>query len=164
MSFSRINNGGQMQPGQVPPNQNFLNRPPGPIPVTHGNVQQQVNQQCFPLSSLPCPALSLSLWPCALTPFVFLLGLRWNVHAVLNPPRPLFSVPLFLPQSVVVGLPSVSQVTLMEDQQRQNNMVRIRNTIIHACMHTHRTMFPCKHRISPLDFLPFHHLVNRAVC
>ncbi|XP_076852706.1 mediator of RNA polymerase II transcription subunit 25 isoform X2 [Brachyhypopomus gauderio] len=27
--------------GQVPPNQNFLNRPPGPIPVTHGNVQQQ---------------------------------------------------------------------------------------------------------------------------
>ncbi|XP_016104454.1 mediator of RNA polymerase II transcription subunit 25 isoform X5 [Sinocyclocheilus grahami] len=31
----------QMQPGQVPPNQNFLNRPPGPIPVTHGNVQQQ---------------------------------------------------------------------------------------------------------------------------
>uniref|UniRef100_A0A8C1YUR8 Mediator of RNA polymerase II transcription subunit 25 n=1 Tax=Cyprinus carpio TaxID=7962 RepID=A0A8C1YUR8_CYPCA len=53
--------------GQVPPNQNFLNRPPGPIPVTHGNVQQQ---------------------------------------------------------SVVVGLPSVSQVTLMEDQQRQNNMLR----------------------------------------
>ncbi|XP_016104453.1 mediator of RNA polymerase II transcription subunit 25 isoform X4 [Sinocyclocheilus grahami] len=32
----------QMQPGQVPPNQNFLNRPPGPIPVTHGNVQQQL--------------------------------------------------------------------------------------------------------------------------
>uniref|UniRef100_A0A8C1VJD1 Mediator of RNA polymerase II transcription subunit 25 n=2 Tax=Cyprinus carpio TaxID=7962 RepID=A0A8C1VJD1_CYPCA len=31
-----------MQPGQVPPNQNFLNRPPGPIPVTHGNVQQQL--------------------------------------------------------------------------------------------------------------------------
>uniref|UniRef100_A0A8C1VF80 Mediator of RNA polymerase II transcription subunit 25 n=1 Tax=Cyprinus carpio TaxID=7962 RepID=A0A8C1VF80_CYPCA len=56
-----------MQPGQVPPNQNFLNRPPGPIPVTHGNVQQQ---------------------------------------------------------SVVVGLPSVSQVILMEDQQRQNNMLR----------------------------------------
>lgn len=56
-----------MQPGQVPSNQNFLNRPPGPIPVTHGNVQQQ---------------------------------------------------------SVVVGLPSVSQVTLMEDQQRQNNMLR----------------------------------------
>uniref|UniRef100_A0A8C2D540 Mediator of RNA polymerase II transcription subunit 25 n=1 Tax=Cyprinus carpio TaxID=7962 RepID=A0A8C2D540_CYPCA len=60
-----MNNAVQMQPGQVPPNQNFLNRPPGPIPVTHGNVQQQ---------------------------------------------------------SVVVGLPSVSQVTLMEDQQRQNNM------------------------------------------
>ncbi|XP_077068758.1 mediator of RNA polymerase II transcription subunit 25 isoform X1 [Siphateles boraxobius] len=56
-----------MQPGQVPSNQNFLNRPPGPIPVTHGNVQQQ---------------------------------------------------------SVVVGLPSVSQVTLIEDQQRQNNMLR----------------------------------------
>ncbi|XP_055050017.2 mediator of RNA polymerase II transcription subunit 25 isoform X4 [Misgurnus anguillicaudatus] len=62
-----MNNAAQMQPGQVPPNQNFLNRPPGPIPVTHGNVQQQ---------------------------------------------------------SVVVGLPSVSQVTLMEDQQRQNNMLR----------------------------------------
>ncbi|XP_016315055.1 mediator of RNA polymerase II transcription subunit 25-like isoform X5 [Sinocyclocheilus anshuiensis] len=36
-----MNNTVQMQPGQVPPNQNFLNRPPGPIPVTHGNVQQQ---------------------------------------------------------------------------------------------------------------------------
>ncbi|XP_052408837.1 mediator of RNA polymerase II transcription subunit 25 isoform X4 [Carassius gibelio] len=60
-----MNSAVQMQPGQVPPNQNFLNRPPGPIPVTLGNVQQQ---------------------------------------------------------SVVVGLPSVSQVILMEDQQRQNNM------------------------------------------
>uniref|UniRef100_A0A671LAN3 Mediator of RNA polymerase II transcription subunit 25 n=1 Tax=Sinocyclocheilus anshuiensis TaxID=1608454 RepID=A0A671LAN3_9TELE len=59
-----MNNAVQMQPGQVPPNQNFLNRPPGPIPVTHGNVQQQVKQQCFPLSSLPCPALSLSLALC----------------------------------------------------------------------------------------------------
>ncbi|XP_016315054.1 mediator of RNA polymerase II transcription subunit 25-like isoform X4 [Sinocyclocheilus anshuiensis] len=37
-----MNNTVQMQPGQVPPNQNFLNRPPGPIPVTHGNVQQQL--------------------------------------------------------------------------------------------------------------------------
>lgn len=37
-----MNNAAQMQPGQVPPNQNFLNRPPGPIPVTHGNVQQQL--------------------------------------------------------------------------------------------------------------------------
>ncbi|XP_059411899.1 mediator of RNA polymerase II transcription subunit 25-like isoform X5 [Carassius carassius] len=36
-----MNNAVQMQPGQVPPNQNFLNRPPGPIPVTLGNVQQQ---------------------------------------------------------------------------------------------------------------------------
>ncbi|XP_026064063.1 mediator of RNA polymerase II transcription subunit 25 isoform X1 [Carassius auratus] len=62
-----MNSAVQMQPGQVPPNQNFLNRPPGPIPVTLGNVQQQ---------------------------------------------------------SVVVGLPSVSQVILMEDQQRQNNMLR----------------------------------------
>ncbi|XP_033999736.1 mediator of RNA polymerase II transcription subunit 25 isoform X5 [Trematomus bernacchii] len=33
---------GPMQPGQVAPNQNFLNRPPGPIPVSHGNVQQQM--------------------------------------------------------------------------------------------------------------------------
>ncbi|KAK2916289.1 hypothetical protein Q8A67_000663 [Cirrhinus molitorella] len=37
-----MSNAVQMQPGQVPPNQNFLNRPPGPIPVTHGNVQQQL--------------------------------------------------------------------------------------------------------------------------
>uniref|UniRef100_A0A3B1KIU9 Mediator of RNA polymerase II transcription subunit 25 n=1 Tax=Astyanax mexicanus TaxID=7994 RepID=A0A3B1KIU9_ASTMX len=46
-----------MQTGQVPPNQNFLNRPPGPIPVTHGNVQQQraaatANQQP-PVSGAP---------------------------------------------------------------------------------------------------------------
>uniref|UniRef100_A0A3P9HAX2 Mediator of RNA polymerase II transcription subunit 25 n=1 Tax=Oryzias latipes TaxID=8090 RepID=A0A3P9HAX2_ORYLA len=56
-------------PGQVPPNQNFLNRAPGPIPVSHGNVQ---------------------------------------------------------PQSVVVGMPPVSQVSIMEEQQRQNNMMTIR--------------------------------------
>ncbi|XP_008296616.1 mediator of RNA polymerase II transcription subunit 25 isoform X3 [Stegastes partitus] len=63
--------GGPMQPGQVPPNQNFLNRPPGPIPVSHGNVQ---------------------------------------------------------PQSVVVGMPPVSQVSMMEEQQRQNNMMTMRAT------------------------------------
>uniref|UniRef100_A0AAR2L7E4 Mediator of RNA polymerase II transcription subunit 25 n=1 Tax=Pygocentrus nattereri TaxID=42514 RepID=A0AAR2L7E4_PYGNA len=34
-----------MQSGQVPSNQNFLNRPPGPIPVTHGNVQQQLTMR-----------------------------------------------------------------------------------------------------------------------
>lgn len=60
---------GPMQPGQVPPNQNFLNRAPGPIPVSHGNVQQQ---------------------------------------------------------SVVVGMPPVSQVSMMEEQQRQNNMMAMR--------------------------------------
>ncbi|XP_026213878.1 mediator of RNA polymerase II transcription subunit 25 isoform X2 [Anabas testudineus] len=60
---------GPMQPGQVPQNQNFLNRPPGPIPVSHGNVQQQ---------------------------------------------------------SVVVGMPPVSQVSMMEEQQRQNNMMTMR--------------------------------------
>ncbi|XP_023654356.1 mediator of RNA polymerase II transcription subunit 25 isoform X2 [Paramormyrops kingsleyae] len=58
---------GAMPQGPVPPNQNFLNRPSGPIPVSHGNVQQQ---------------------------------------------------------SVVSGLPPVSQVTMMEDQQRQSNMMR----------------------------------------
>uniref|UniRef100_A0A3P8TVR6 Mediator of RNA polymerase II transcription subunit 25 n=1 Tax=Amphiprion percula TaxID=161767 RepID=A0A3P8TVR6_AMPPE len=63
--------GGPMQPGQVPQNQNFLNRPPGPIPVSHGNVQ---------------------------------------------------------PQSVVVGMPPVSQVSMMEEQQRQNNMMTMRAT------------------------------------
>ncbi|KAK2833054.1 hypothetical protein Q5P01_016943 [Channa striata] len=61
--------GGPMQTGQVPPNQNFLNRPPGPIPISHGNVQQQ---------------------------------------------------------SVVVGMPPVSQVSMMEEQQRQNNMMTMR--------------------------------------
>ncbi|XP_034567940.1 mediator of RNA polymerase II transcription subunit 25 isoform X4 [Notolabrus celidotus] len=63
--------GGPMQPGQVAPNQNFLNRPPGPIQVSHGNVQQQ---------------------------------------------------------SVVVGMPPVSQVSMMEEQQRQNNMMTMRAT------------------------------------
>ncbi|KAK2893486.1 hypothetical protein Q8A73_015970 [Channa argus] len=61
--------GGPMQPGQVAPNSNFLNRPPGPIPISHGNVQQQ---------------------------------------------------------SVVVGMPPVSQVSMMEEQQRQNNMMTMR--------------------------------------
>lgn len=37
--------GGPMQPGQVAPNQNFLNRPPGPIPVSHGNVQPQMTMR-----------------------------------------------------------------------------------------------------------------------
>uniref|UniRef100_A0AAQ6APF6 Mediator of RNA polymerase II transcription subunit 25 n=1 Tax=Amphiprion ocellaris TaxID=80972 RepID=A0AAQ6APF6_AMPOC len=32
-------------PGQVPQNQNFLNRPPGPIPVSHGNVQPQMTMR-----------------------------------------------------------------------------------------------------------------------
>uniref|UniRef100_A0A3B3Q9S9 Mediator of RNA polymerase II transcription subunit 25 n=1 Tax=Paramormyrops kingsleyae TaxID=1676925 RepID=A0A3B3Q9S9_9TELE len=32
----------QHRTGPVPPNQNFLNRPSGPIPVSHGNVQQQM--------------------------------------------------------------------------------------------------------------------------
>uniref|UniRef100_A0A7N8WSM1 Mediator of RNA polymerase II transcription subunit 25 n=1 Tax=Mastacembelus armatus TaxID=205130 RepID=A0A7N8WSM1_9TELE len=59
----------QRAPGQVPPNQNFLNRPPGPIPVSHGNVPQQ---------------------------------------------------------SVVVGMPPVSQVSMMEEQQRQNTMMTMR--------------------------------------
>ena len=40
-----MGNAGQMQSSQVPSNQTFLNRPPGPIPVTHGNVQQQVTNQ-----------------------------------------------------------------------------------------------------------------------
>uniref|UniRef100_I3JTV4 Mediator of RNA polymerase II transcription subunit 25 n=1 Tax=Oreochromis niloticus TaxID=8128 RepID=I3JTV4_ORENI len=36
---------GPMQPNQVPPNQNFINRAPGPIPVSHGNVQQQMTMR-----------------------------------------------------------------------------------------------------------------------
>ncbi|XP_056870699.1 mediator of RNA polymerase II transcription subunit 25 isoform X1 [Takifugu flavidus] len=64
--------GAPMQPGQVAPNQNFLNRPPGPIPVSHGNVQQQ---------------------------------------------------------PVVVGMPPVSQVSLMEEQQRQSSMMSMRAAV-----------------------------------
>lgn len=46
--------GGPMQPGQVAPNQNFLNRPPGPIPVSHGNVQQQMTMRAAgPTSQQP---------------------------------------------------------------------------------------------------------------
>ncbi|XP_068435481.1 mediator of RNA polymerase II transcription subunit 25 isoform X3 [Clinocottus analis] len=66
---AQLGGAGPMQPVQVAPNQNFLNRPPGPIPVSHGSVQQQ---------------------------------------------------------SVVVGMPPVSQVSMMEEQQRQNNMMAMR--------------------------------------
>ncbi|KAJ8402511.1 hypothetical protein AAFF_G00365940 [Aldrovandia affinis] len=66
-----MNSAGSMQQAVVPPNQNFLNRPQGPIPVSHGNVQQQ---------------------------------------------------------SVVSGMPPVSQVTMMEDQQRQSNLLRVAAT------------------------------------
>lgn len=37
--------GGPMAPGQVQQNQNFLNRPAGPIPVSHGGVQQQMTMR-----------------------------------------------------------------------------------------------------------------------
>ncbi|KAI5619725.1 mediator of RNA polymerase II transcription subunit 25 isoform X3 [Silurus asotus] len=67
-----MGNTGQMQSTQVPQNQNFLNRPPGQIPVTHGNVQ---------------------------------------------------------PQPVVVGMAPVSQVTMMDEQQRQNNMLTMRGAV-----------------------------------
>lgn len=40
-----MGNPGQMQATQVPPNQNFLNRPPGQIPVTHGSVQPQMTMR-----------------------------------------------------------------------------------------------------------------------
>ncbi|XP_060758239.1 mediator of RNA polymerase II transcription subunit 25 isoform X2 [Neoarius graeffei] len=67
-----MGNAAQMQSNQVQPNQNFLNRPPGQIPVTHGNVQ---------------------------------------------------------PQPVVVGMAPVSQVTMMDEQQRQNNMLTMRGAV-----------------------------------
>lgn len=45
VSMQQLGGGGApMQPGQVAPNQNFLNRAPGPIPVSHSNVQQQVRE------------------------------------------------------------------------------------------------------------------------
>ncbi|CAL8266204.1 unnamed protein product, partial [Gadus morhua 'NCC'] len=62
---------GPMPPGQVPPNQNFLNRANVPLPVAHSNVQQQ---------------------------------------------------------SVVAGMPPSSQVTLMEEQQRQATLMTMRAT------------------------------------
>ncbi|XP_061081189.1 mediator of RNA polymerase II transcription subunit 25 isoform X2 [Conger conger] len=66
-----MNSAAGMQQGVVPPNQNFLNRPQGPIAVSHGNVQQQ---------------------------------------------------------SVVSGMAPVSQVAMMEDQQRQSNLLRVAAT------------------------------------
>ncbi|XP_029294218.1 mediator of RNA polymerase II transcription subunit 25 isoform X4 [Cottoperca gobio] len=42
---AQLGGAGPMQPGQVAPNQNFLNRPPGPIPVSHGNIQQQMTMR-----------------------------------------------------------------------------------------------------------------------
>lgn len=42
---AQLGGAGPMQAGQVAPNQNFLNRPPGPIPVSHGNVQQQMTMR-----------------------------------------------------------------------------------------------------------------------
>ncbi|XP_030646598.1 mediator of RNA polymerase II transcription subunit 25 isoform X2 [Chanos chanos] len=47
---------GQMQPGQVQPNPNFINRAPGPIPVTHGNVQQQLTIRTAAAASQQPPA------------------------------------------------------------------------------------------------------------
>lgn len=127
-----------MQPGQVPPNQNFLNRPPGPIPVSHGNVQPQVYAftlcwhvcLCFHISS-PLTLLvvgTLTAW----VPTDFLHALLVTLPAVSSFIFSYFhhSSPLFLfsglscVQSVVVGMPPVSQVSMMEEQQRQNNMVR----------------------------------------
>ncbi|KAM9393033.1 mediator of RNA polymerase II transcription subunit 25 isoform 5-T5 [Pholidichthys leucotaenia] len=50
--------GAPMAPGVVPPNQNFLNRPagpgPGPIPVSHGSIQQQMTMRAAgPTSQQP---------------------------------------------------------------------------------------------------------------
>uniref|UniRef100_A0A4W4EEH1 Mediator of RNA polymerase II transcription subunit 25 n=1 Tax=Electrophorus electricus TaxID=8005 RepID=A0A4W4EEH1_ELEEL len=44
-----------MQSGQVPPNQNFLNRPSGPIPVTHSNVQQQLTMRAAATANQQTP-------------------------------------------------------------------------------------------------------------
>ncbi|XP_069047887.1 mediator of RNA polymerase II transcription subunit 25 isoform X3 [Lepisosteus oculatus] len=62
-----------MQPGSVQSNQGFLNKPGGPIPVSHSTVQQQL------------PAQSVSGIP-----------------------------------------PTVSQVSMMDDQQRQPNLLQMR--------------------------------------
>lgn len=158
MSFSRMNNAGQMQPGQVPSNQNFLNRPPGPIPVTHGNVQQQVNQQCFFPSLLSPALLSLSV------------SLALCTHPVCISPRPEMecaccskpssSPPLCpsLSASVCGGGLALRQSghtdggpaeTKQHGENQKHNYTR---------MHAHRQDHDsCKHRISPLYFLPFQH-------
>ncbi|TWW70350.1 Mediator of RNA polymerase II transcription subunit 25 [Takifugu flavidus] len=96
--------GAPMQPGQVAPNQNFLNRPPGPIPVSHGNVQQQHSEAvCFFSSSPPSSSSSSHL------------HLLSGLSCVLQP--------------VVVGMPPVSQVSLMEEQQRQSSMMSMRAAV-----------------------------------
>lgn len=47
--------GGQMAPGQVQQNQNFLNRPAGPIPVSHGGVQQQMTMRAAGTANQQAP-------------------------------------------------------------------------------------------------------------
>lgn len=123
-----------MQPGQVPPNQNFLNRAPGPIPVSHGNVQQQVGR---PSRCLHVHAGSYMDFPfplaCFVTLLIQMLPKYFSACLIVNSSLSCFFntfhfllllSDLFCVQSVVVGMPPVSQVSMMEEQQRQNNMVR----------------------------------------
>lgn len=157
--FSQMNNAVQMQPGQVPPNQNFLNRPPGPIPVTHGNVQQQVKQQCFPspLSSLLCPAISLSL---ALCTHPVCISPRLEMECACCS-KPSWSPPLCpsLSASVCGGGLALRQSSHTdggpaETEQHGENQKQ-NYAWMHAHTHTCRTMFSASTGIHSLIFCHF---------
>lgn len=110
-----------MQPGQVAPNQNFLNRPTGPIPVSHSNVQQQVSA---PTCCSVC-ACCLLLTPPGLVPACFIDDAQCRSGSSSSSSSHLHLLSrLSCVQSVVVGMPPVSQVSMMEEQQRQSSMVR----------------------------------------
>lgn len=109
-----------MQPGQVAPNQNFLPRPPGPIPVPHGNVQQQVGAPPPPFTQR-CASCTCCL---SVPPSPGLVDACFTDDASSSSSHLYLLSGLSCVQSVVVGMPPVSQVSMMEEQQRQNNMVR----------------------------------------
>lgn len=93
--------GAPMQPGQVAPNQNFLNRPPGPIPVSHGNVQQQVSEPTRCCVSARVSSL-VPLSHCLLTP---LLPRGRLIYACLIGNPFLQCAPFFLHTSTIIPTP-----------------------------------------------------------
>lgn len=88
---------------------------------------------CLPVFPHWFPSHSACCW------HLYCPGAGWFMHALLVtlsssvllsfftllPLSPLLLSDLSCVQSVVVGMPPVSQVSMMEEQQRQNNMVRL---------------------------------------